>query len=188
MKNMQGLLSAVTELCRSIAGWKYPEECCRVAAPLGLACRELLPHRVWVKMFICYQPLVPEVGREAKLPLRIDSEDLLGIVQLCFQNVLTYLHNKTNQNNINGSGELLDCSGCVWQWVFMSFSQYRQNLNTTEILNTTTPWYPWQTACCFSCLLGKGDGLAAVQLEQMLVKQQTKKKSTRVDLSFCHIE
>lgn len=144
--------------------------------------------RVWVKMFICYQPLVPEVGREAKLPLRIDSEDLLGIVQLCFQNVLTYLHNKTNQNNINSSGELLDCSGCVWQWVFMSFSQYRQNLNTTEILNTTTPWYPWQTACCFSCLLGKGDGLAAVQLEQMLVKQQTKKKSTRVDLSFCHIE
>lgn len=23
--------------------WKYPEECCRVAAPPGLACRELLP-------------------------------------------------------------------------------------------------------------------------------------------------
>lgn len=51
---------------------------------------------------------MPEVEREAKLPLRIDSEDLLGVVQLCFQNVLTYLHNKTNQNNINGSGELLD--------------------------------------------------------------------------------
>lgn len=145
--------------------------------------------RVWVKMFICYQPLVPEVEREAKLPLRIDSEDLLGVVQLCFQNVLTYLHNKTNQNNINGSGELLDAGlqrlhlAVGIHVIFPTQAKPKHYRDLTRydpmipVANSLLLLLPFGERGQFGCSsVGTNAG------------ETTDNKSTQVNLSFCHIE